>query len=482
MPAEVEPVDAPFTFTPPRRPTFPNLTISIVDCGAAPDSPQLCTAAIQSAIDQVAAAGGGTVAIPAGKWRTGRITLKSQVHLEIAEGATLDFSGRIEDYLPPVLTRYEGLEVLSPGGLVYGRGVEHVAITGQGELVGPESGPLREARPGLSDQLVDAKSAVETRIFDGQQGRHYFRPYFITLVGCNDVLLERVTLRHGPMWNIVPIECENVMIRGVTIDSRGVVNGDGIDVESSRNVLVEYCSVNTGDDCYVLKAGRDADGLRTGKPVENVVLRRNHAAGGIGGITCGSETAGTIRNVLVQDCVFDDVKHAVYLKTRRPRGGGVEKLWIDGLRFTANDHAVFCDMLGSPMFVGKLAERLPPRPLTAQTPFYRDVTLRRLVGRAKGDAIKIKGIPESPATRLTIEASEFESHGLVNLADVAGFDVARSRFRANVPTITLDGVSAATFAEVAIESSQPVSLELRGEMNRDALRWTDCSPATIEAR
>ncbi|MBX3427061.1 MAG: glycoside hydrolase family 28 protein [Pirellulales bacterium] len=453
MPRDVAPIVAPFEMPTPRRPKFPPRTVSIVDCGAIADRGKLATTAIQQAIDRVAAAGGGTALVPAGRWQTGRIVLRSRVNLHLAAGAVLEFSDRIEDYLPPVFTRYEGIELMSAGGLIYARGAEGCAVTGSGELLGPKSGPLREARPGLSDELVDPQSPVEDRVFDGRQGRHYFRPYFITLVECRDVLVEGVALRRGPMWNIVPIACDGVLVRGVTIDSRGVVNGDGIDVESSRNVLVEYCSVDTGDDCYVLKAGRNADGLRTARPVENVVFRRNYAAGGIGGVTCGSETAGGIRRVHVHDCVFEGVKHAIYLKTRRPRGGGGEQLSFERIRFTTQDHAVFCDMLGAPMFVGELAERLPPRPLTPSTPYYRDVTIRGLAGSCQGEFVKVKGIPESPLTRFTVEDATVASRGLLNLTDVRQFAIRRSRIVSRDPTITLNAVRGFAGEEVAVEAT-----------------------------
>lgn len=482
MPAEIEPIAAPFDMATPVRPEFAQRIVTLGEDGAlAPDAP--VTARLQRLIDETSAAGGGTVVAPAGKWHVGRLILRSHVNLHLAAGAELHFSGQIEDYLPPVFTRYEGLEIMGLGGLIYAHGAEHFAITGRGLLVGPESGPVREARRGLSDQLVDPASPVEDRVFDGQQGRHYFRPYFITLVDCRDALIEGVSLRRGVMWNIVPIMCDGVVVRGVTIDSRGVVNGDGVDVESSRNVLVEYCAVNTGDDCYVLKAGRNADGVRTGRPVENVVFRRNLATGGIGGVTCGSETAGGIRRVHVHDCVFDDVKYALYFKTRRPRGGGGEQLSVERVRFTARDHAIFFDMLGSTMFVGELANRLPPRELTPLTPYYRDVTIRQVVGQCGGYAVKVKGIPESPATRVEISGARITAAGALHLSDTSEFSLLDSAIKTQDPTCRLQNCRQTLLRRVTVAGAVGQLFSLTADAESMAgLLMQQCRPPRTQWR
>ena len=428
MPAAIEPFEAPFEMPGLSRPVFADRTVDIGQRGARPGSESLVTPLLQRCIDEVSRAGGGTVVVPPGRWPTGRIVLRSGVNLHLAEGAELHFSGQIEDYLPPVFTRCEGLEIMGLGGLVYAHGQKNIGLTGRGELIGPESGPVREARKGLSDKIVDHTLPVSERVFDGREGRHYFRPYFICPVECENVLIEGVSLRNGPMWNIVPIYCDGVIVRGVRVDSRGVVNGDGVNIESTRNALVEYCTVRTGDDCFALKAGRNQDGLRKGRPVENVVFRYNLATGGFGGVTCGSETAGGIRNVYARDCVFNNVRHALYFKTRRPRGGGGERFWAERIVFTAYDHAVFFDMLGATMYVGELANRLPARPVNELTPHYRDITLRHLRGTCGGNVFKVKGIPESPASSLVLEGLDIRGTALLYLADVDGVEIMDSRF------------------------------------------------------
>ncbi|WP_168205245.1 glycoside hydrolase family 28 protein [Bythopirellula goksoeyrii] len=476
MLAEVATLDPPFEMTQPARPSFPNHSVDIRHEGAHPGLNEPVTKIIQKCIDQVSQAGGGTVVVPTGRWLTGRIQLKSGVELHLAEGAELHFSGRIEDYLPVVFSRYEGVEIMGLGGLIYAHQEKNIAVTGIGILVGPKTGPVREARPGLSDKVVDPHLRVAERILDGREGRHYFRPYFINLIECQDVLIEGVTLRNGPMWNIVPIYCERVIVRGVTIDSRSVVNGDGVNIESSRDVLVEYCRVTTGDDCFALKSGRNLDGLRTGRAVENVVFRHNHALGGFGGITCGSETAGGIRNIHVHDCLFENVRHAVYFKTRRPRGGGGENFLAERIAFSAYNHAIFFDMLGATMYVGELANRLPIRPITDLTPYYRNITLRRFQGECKGDALKVKGIPESPASDITLDQCDIRSNGLIHLADVEDVEIQDSQFHAAEPEILLLDANGVHFKRVNFETARSRLVVTASGNKTKSVTFEQCDP------
>ncbi len=473
MPAEIAPIDAPFEMPKLHRPEFGDRR-TVLQFG---DDAELVTPTIQNAIDQMSAAGGGTVVLPPGAWRTGRIILRSGVNLHVPKETTLKFSGRIEDYLPVVFARYEGLEIMSLGGLIYAHDAERIAITGGGQLIGPDDGPVREARPGLSDQVVDPALPVEQRIMDGREGRHYFRPQFVFLIGCRDVLIEGITLKNGPMWNIVPTYCDGVTVRGVTVESRGVVNGDGVNIESSRHVLVEYCRVNTGDDCFAMKAGRGTDGVRAGVPVENVVLRHNHATGGFGGITCGSETAGGIRDVYAHDCVFENVRHAVYLKTRRPRGGGGERITIERIRFTSYHHGIFFDMIGSPMYVGELGNRLPRREVTPVTPFYRNLLIRDIQGTArKGDAVKIKGIPESPAQGLMLQQIDISAEGLPNLTDVKYVVFSKSTFRATKPELLLRNAYHVKFANCTLDVAGQRPKIVVAEKESASVRFENTTP------
>ena len=189
MPGEIARLDPPFEMAQLIRPKFPPLSVDIGSQGAQPGLNEPVTKVIQECIDQVAASGGGTVVIPSGKWLTGRILLKSGVNLHLTDGAELHFSGRIEDYLPVVFTRHEGLEIMGLGGLIYAHQQSKIAVTGRGTLVGPEEGPVREALPGLSDKMVDHNLPVDKRCVGWSRRPSFFSTIFCyacRLPGCAD--------------------------------------------------------------------------------------------------------------------------------------------------------------------------------------------------------------------------------------------------------------------------------------------------------
>lgn len=406
MPDMIAPVKAPFDMPDFKKPTFPDLIMSIVEKGA--EKEVLSTKAIQSAIDEVSEQGGGTVLVPAGKWKSGRISLKSNVNFHLEEGAELYFSGELEDYRPAVFTRHEGVEVMSLGACIYAFEQDNIAVTGKGTLYGPEEGPVKDQMmtEDVTEKFVPLDKPVEERVYEGYDGESIFLPMFISPTSCTNVYIEGVTLERTAFWNIVPVYCDGVIIRGVTVNSVGIPRGDGIDVESSRNVLIEYSTLNNGDDCFTMKAGRAEDGIRVNKPTENVVVRYCLAKEGHGGITVGSETAGKIRNLYIHDCVFDNTGVGIRFKTRRPRGGGGENLYYERLRMNLRQTAFRWDMLGSEMYVGDLAKREPFLEVNELTPKFKDITIRDILVETASTFVNINGIPESPLENLTMENVE----------------------------------------------------------------------------
>ncbi|HKJ42240.1 MAG TPA: glycosyl hydrolase family 28 protein, partial [Sunxiuqinia sp.] len=187
-----------------------------------------------------------------------------------------------------------------------------------------------------------------------------------------------------------------------------------------RNVLIEYSTLNCGDDCFTMKSGRGYDGLRVNKPTENVVVRYCLAQKGHGAITCGSETAGMIKNLYVHDCVFYETGVGIRFKTRRPRGGGGENLVYERIRMNLNGDAFKWDMLGGRMYVGELADRLPARPINELTPKYKDIQAKDILIEKCDDFVKVSGIPESPLENVQIEnvvancAHLFTAHDMIN--------------------------------------------------------------------
>jgi polygalacturonase len=293
--------------------------------------------AINRAIQTLSAAGGGRVLIPAGvTWLVdGPIHLKSRIGLHVSAGATLRFSGNHDAYLPPVFTRWEGTECWMRSPFVYARGQSDVAITGAGTIDGQGEAnwlpwrPLQRAdQTRLRDMGRDGV-AVDTRVF-GAEAR--LRPVFVQFVACERVLIEGVTLRDSPFWCVHPVYCTDVVVRGITIISRHI-NSDGVDPDSSRNVLIERCAFEVGDDGVALKAGRDQDGWRVGRVCENIVVRDCRYLGSTGGgMAIGSEMSGGVRRVFVDGYDIPRASHTLYYKANRDRGGFIEDVRIRNVR------------------------------------------------------------------------------------------------------------------------------------------------------
>src|SRR5205823_3301880 len=169
----------------------------------------------------------------------------------------------------------------------------------------------------------------------------YLRPNFIQPYRCRNVLIEGVTIVRSPMWEINPTLCTNVTVRGVTINSHGP-NNDGCDPDSCRDVLIEGCTFDTGDDCIAIKSGRNADGRRLHVPSENIIVRGCRMKDGHGGVTVGSEISGHVRNVFAENCRMDspNLETALRIKNNAARGGLLENFYFRNLTIGQVIHAV----------------------------------------------------------------------------------------------------------------------------------------------
>ncbi|MCW8926678.1 MAG: glycoside hydrolase family 28 protein, partial [Xanthomonadales bacterium] len=301
-----------------------------------------CTGAITRAITAASNSGGGRVVVPAGVFMTGPVHLESHIELHLQKGATLSFIPEPERYLPAVFTRWEGMELMGLSPLVYAFEKTDVAITGEGTLDGGADDthwwPWKGKWKGKFLDAEPTQKAARDRLFaDAEAGvppehRHYaedayLRPPFVQMYRCQNVLIEGVTITNSPFWLIHPVLSTSVTVRGVTCRSMGP-NSDGCDPESCKNVLIEECIFDTGDDCIAIKSGRNADGRRVGVASENIVVSNCEMKAGHGGVVMGSELSGGIRNVFVENCRMSspDLERGIRIKTNAMRGGGVQNL------------------------------------------------------------------------------------------------------------------------------------------------------------
>lgn len=405
VPEEIARISPPFEMPQFKRPVFKEADFNIADYGATPcawDATErvLSTDAIRKAIEACYAAGGGRVVIPNGDWITGAVHLKSHVNLHLEEGAVLHFSDNPEEYLPAVLVRWEGVECYNYSPLIYAANCEDIAITGKGTLNGHgETWWPREKIPGV-DRVKAAAQPLDARAFGVQGGVKTQRPALLMPWKSKNVLIEGVTLIDPPFGTVQPVYCENVIIRGITIDSRQGPDGDGIDVDSCKNVLIEYNDLQAHDDAVCLKSGMNQDGLQIGIPTENVVIRHLVARNGLtgsGGIMVGSEMSGGIRNVYVHDALFENCDRGIRFKSSRGRGGVVHNVYIEDVEMKGIRHEAFavntrcgCGSSGS-----------------GPAPLFRRIVLNRVRAEDVNIPIRLIGLPDLTLDQIVIKRSSF---------------------------------------------------------------------------
>lgn len=451
MPAEIAPIEGtPFKMKTLKRPQFKSNNLSIAQKDV--DSQGKITEAINRKLKTLSKQGGGRLTIAAGHWLTGRVELQSNTELHLDEGAVLEFSADIEDYQPAVFTRHEGIEVMGAGAFIYANRAKNIALTGTGVVLGPPMDvEMRRLKNGNSvvEKDIDWRTPVAQRICDGHDGRTFYRPKSFAPIDCKNVLVEGVTFERSVLWNINPIYCENVIIRGVTVNSVGTPSGDGIDISSCKNVLIEYSTLNCGDDCFTLKSGRAEDGLRVGKPTENVVIRYCLAEKGHGGITCGSETAAGIKNVYLHHCVFNGTRTGFRFKTRRNRGGGTWDVVYDNVRLIDVNEAFTWDLLGSKTYMGALAQRNPPLDVTPLTPTVKDILIKNFVVESADRMMGMNTIPEAPTTGIQLENGAVCTNRIFKtINDVQGLTLKNITIQATDNQINIDNSRGIVFDNV----------------------------------
>lgn len=403
-------------------PVFSAAVFDIRKFGAQCGTNTLNTKAFQLAIAECSRNGGGTVLAPPGVWLTGAIHLRGNVRLHLEEGSIIRFSDRAHDYLPVVFTRWEGVECYNYSPLVYAHECNNIAITGRGVLEGQGDSwwGWKKLQQAAVTKLYNAehdKIPVKDRVFGREQDA--LRPQFFQPINCKNVLVEGVTFKFGPFWTIHPVYCENVMVRNVSVITSGEgkrgVNADGLNPDSCRNVLIEGCCFNTGDDCVAINAGMNEDGWRVGKPCENVLIRHCRMGEGHGAVVIGSGMSGGARNICAYDCQCSGTDRGIRLKSMRGRGGIVENVWFDN--FDMQDmryEAIVIDM-----FYGASSSL----PLSDALPSFRNINISNVrCGRAK-KAVLLRGLPEKPLQQIALEDVHICAEEGMSVQDVENLTV-----------------------------------------------------------
>ncbi|MFT3739894.1 MAG: glycosyl hydrolase family 28 protein [Breznakibacter sp.] len=329
-------VDAPFPMENIKIFIFPGKDFNINDYGAIAGNKANNTKAIAKAIKACNHAGGGRVVVPAGEWLTGPIHFRSNVNLHLEENAVLRFTDNPGDYLPAVMISWEGMECYNYSPLVYAFGCENIAITGKGTL-SPQMDTWKKwfGRPqahlnALKELYTKASMDVPVEQRQMAKGENNLRPHLVHFNRCRNVLLDGFRIRESPFWTIHIYMCDGGIARNLDVKAHGH-NNDGIDLEMTRNFLVENCIFDQGDDAVVIKSGRNRDAWRLNTPAENIVVRNCNVVNGHTLLGVGSEISAGVRNVYMHNCSAADVRRFFFIKTNHRRGGFVENIYMENV-------------------------------------------------------------------------------------------------------------------------------------------------------
>lgn len=411
-------------------PVIPDYQVSIVDFGAIPDGKTLCSDAINKAIEHCSSKGGGTVLIPRGLWLSGPIYLKSKVRLHTEAGTLVSFSTDYSLY-PLVETSFEGLDTKRCTSPINGRNLTDIAITGKGIFDGNGEAwrPVKKSKLTQSqwDDFVKSGGVLNDRgdiwyptpgALKGTLGANmnvpgqnltaagleeikvFLRPVMVSIVGCKKVLFEDVTFQNSPAWCVHPLLCEDITLRNLTIRNPWFSqNGDGMDIESCKNGLVDNCRLDVGDDAICIKSGKDEDGRKRGVPTENITVRNCVVYHGHGGFTVGSEMSGGVKNILVQGCTFMGTDVGLRFKSNRGRGGVVENIYIEDINMVnIPGEALLFDLY----YMISAADKGTSMPVDITTPQFKNIFIRNVVCQGAGRAVLLQGLPEMPLSNVML--------------------------------------------------------------------------------
>ena len=367
---------------------------------------------IQQAVDKCAESGGGTVYIPKGSWHSKSIHLKSHVHIQLDDEATVSFSDVPEDYLPVVFTRWEGIECYNYSPLIYARNCEDIAVTGKGRLVGNGQAwwGWKKLQQKAANELCCAQAngiAAKNRIFGTREAA--LRPSFIQFMECRDVVLSDFTIEDGPQWTIHPVYCEQVTVRNVKVITNGP-NTDGLNPDSCTDVLIEGCDFSTGDDCIALNSGMNEDGWRVGKPCRDIVIRNCSMSGGHGALVIGSAVSGGVENVDISDCTVKNTMQGIRIKTMRGRGGYVKNASFKNIEIN--------EVSNQAVQINSFYEFSTVKPLTDTPSELSDINIENIHGHGADIGIELKGLPEKPLCNISLKNIRLTADKAITMLDV----------------------------------------------------------------
>jgi polygalacturonase len=457
-----------FEMQPIQEPIIPDRTVNLLDFGGVNDGVTLNTDAFHAAFNELAKKGGGKLIVPSGTWLTGPITLQSNIEIHTEAGALILFS-RNKDLYPIVESNFEGYATYRCQSPISGRNLENIAFTGRGVFDGNGDAWRPVKREKVTENLwrkfVTSGGVVSTngRIWypseqfrNGEEGsdmnvpthlrtreqferiKDFLRPVMVSLISCKQVLFDGPTFQNSPAWNIHPLFCEDVIFRNLTVRNPTFSqNGDGIDIDSCRNVAIYDCTFDVGDDAICIKSGKNQQGRDRKFPSENIIIKNCVVYHGHGGVVVGSEMSSGVRNVHVSNCTFIGTNVGLRFKSARGRGGVVEKIYISDIRMiNIPTQAISFNLYYGGMSpiaalnAGKFSEPSEWQAISEETPQFRDITMRNITCNGAHIGILLQGLPEMPIENILLENIDMQADYGVICKDASNITMRNVRLQA----------------------------------------------------
>ncbi len=384
-------------------PVIPTNTFLVTKFGAVGDGKTMNTAAIQKTVDAASAAGGGIVLVPEGNFLTGPFTLASQINLQLAKGATILITDDIKNY-PSADERYQDcISVV---------GAHDIEISGEG--------------------AIDGQGKAWWDAFRADKAMTH-RPYMIKFNKCSRVYVHGVTLTNSPMFHLVPQNCTDVTIQGITIQSpANAPNTDGID-PSGWNYLITNCTIDDGDDNIAVKPGGNSRSPGDKNfTITNCTFRHGH------GMSIGSGTDNGIEDLRVSNCTFDSTDAGIRIKTSRGRGGLLQNLTYENLTMTAVKNPIYIIDWYPERDAPKDPSTEKAQPVTDRTPINKNIVIRNVTATACATAGIIRGLPEAPVSNVTLSNVTISAKSPMKIYHARGIKF--------------------TASKIAVESGKPLTL------------------------
>ncbi|MES2239520.1 MAG: glycoside hydrolase family 28 protein [Bacteroidota bacterium] len=484
-----------------KEPVIPNNSVNIKDFGAVNGGQVLNTEAFAKAIEAITKQGGGKVIIPPGIWLTGPIILKSNLELHAQAGALIKFSPDKSLY-PLVETSFEGLNTWRCISPIYGKNLENVAFTGKGVWDGSgevwrqvkrnkltesqwkkfvaSGGVVNKTQTSWypSEVFMNASEGADQNVRldlktkeDFEPIHDFLRPVLVSIQNSKRVLFDGPVFQNSPAWNLHPLMIEDLIVRNVSVRNPWFSqNGDGLDVESCKNVLVENSSFDVGDDAICIKSGKDKDGRDRKVPCENIIIRNNIVYHGHGGVTVGSEMSSGVKNMHVSNCSFMGTDVGLRFKSNRGRGGVVENIFISDIFMTdIPSQAISFDLYyGGKSIAETLEEGGTPvsnkmLPVDEKTPQFKNILMKNITISGAAQAVFLQGLPEMNLENIEISNLKAKADKGFTIIDANGIKITNADLDIKDSTVfTIFNTKNMSLKNVEFNSTSPKAVSIDG--------------------